>query len=183
MIKNIKLAKQFDCNKQFKNLINSKNYSLLFKSQTTSFSNLFIKNSVSFSKPYMKSFYSRQKKFFSNNPKEIDDSQEKFTTEDKNNLLNNLDEEFEKLLEKSGDTELEKRIKILSIKLLQANFSKDIMNLYDEKYLKSLIEISADEIILFLYFYTSLLDKETTHNYTINPIKSIKNLLNKLKNF
>lgn len=172
LIKNLKFPKQVKIIDQAKNIFTQKNYKQLFSFNRVSYSSSLVGNHISLMNKSINNFHPIPKKFFSNNiNKENSDFQEVMNNDDKNNLLNNLDLEFEKLLEKSDNTELEKRIKILSIKLLQANSSKEIMNLYDEKYLKNLIEISADEIILILYFYTSLLDKETAYNSSNNPIK------------
>lgn len=162
--KNLKFTKNplnsFLRQKKFEFSINSytSKKRLILSSNTNHLKYLFLISKKSFAK------------FVDNeNSKEIENND---NNEEKNNLLNNLDIEFEKLLEKSNNTELEKRVKILSIKLLQANHSREIMNLYEEKYLKNFIEISAEEIILILYFYTCLLDRESTHNVSNNPLKS-----------
>ncbi len=178
LTKNLKLAKQLNFKNQFTQKFQLKNLSQLFSNKRSSFSCLPCGNFTSLFKKSSNVFYATPKKFFSNNiNKDNNEFQEVMNNDDKNNLLINLDSEFEKLLDKSDNTELEKRVKILSIKLLQANSSKEIMNLYDEKYLKNLIEISAEEIILILYFYTSLLDRETAYNISSNPLKSKINFL------
>lgn len=107
-------------------------------------------------------------------------SQESLDQQNKEQLIKHLDKEFEKLLESSEASEVEKRIKFLSIKLLQANSSKEIISLYEDKYLKNLIDITADEIILFLYFYTSFLDRETNYDSSTNTLhsKAIFNIIN-----
>ncbi len=183
MIKNINLPKQINQSNIFKNLISFKNYSYILNNKKTLFPNILSRNSIFISNDSLKNFFVIHKKHFSKNinNNETNESQEEINNDDKSHLLNNLDLEFEKLLEKSDNTVLEKRIKMLSIKLLQANSSKEIMNLYDEKYLKNLVEISADEIILILYFYTCLLDKEISYTFTNNPIKSILNIINSKK--
>lgn len=175
MIKNFNIAQQYCLNNNLKNIIAFKNFSYLLNDKKTLFNNPLTRISIFPLNISLKNIFTIHNKSFSNNIdiSEKNEFQGAMNNEDKNNLLNNLDVEFEKLLEKSDNSELEKRIKILSIKLLQANSSKEIMNLYDEKYLKNLIEISADEIILILYFYTSLLDKEIAYNFTNNPLKSI----------
>ena len=122
-----------------------------------------------------KTLFDLNKKKFCTNDKNNTDKQN-LSQDEKNNLLQNLDTEFEKLLEKSDNTDIEKRIKLLSIKLLQANTSKEIINIYEEKYIKNLVEISSDEVILILYFYTSYLDKETNYDFSNKSSQSIMKL-------
>ena len=82
--------------------------------------------------------------------------------------------EFEDMLEKKEENP-EKRIKLLSIKLLQASSSQEIINLFEEKYLKSLIEkIHAEELCLFYYFFVSHLEKEPNLNIQENGFKDTR---------
>lgn len=75
-------------------------------------------------------------------------------------ILNSFNEDFDKLLA-SNSEDIAKRVRLLSIKLLQINNPREIIALYDEKYIKALInKIYGEEISLIIYFYVSLLDKE-----------------------
>jgi hypothetical protein len=87
-------------------------------------------------------------------------NQYKIIEEEEKKIFDTLEKDFERLLENSNDTNIEKRVKILSIKLLQSTTSAEVMNLFEEKYKKSLIDISPEEIILILYFFTNLIEKE-----------------------
>lgn len=112
-------------------------------------------------------FYKISKKFLSNNHN--DNDKDRKIEEEEKIILETLEKDFEKLLENSEDTDIEKRVKILSIKLLQATSSSEVMNLFDEKYMKSLVDVSAEEIILILYFFTNLIEKENVNsNYKSN---------------
>lgn len=68
--------------------------------------------------------------------------------------------EFEKLIQ-NNDNDIEKRIKLVSVKLMSMNKSNEAINYFEEKYIKGLVEdIQAEELILLLYFYTSLVERE-----------------------
>jgi hypothetical protein len=73
----------------------------------------------------------------------------------------NLMKEFENLLE-SGENDQEKRVKLLSIKLLSLSSSNEVLNFFEEKYIKGQVSnIYGEEILLLIYFYTTLLEKES----------------------
>lgn len=95
----------------------------------------------------------------------------KFSRPSQEEMMNRFNEEFEKALQ-TGEEDKDKRVKLLSIKLLQLNKSSDVINLFDEKYIKGLInKIFGEELSLIIYFYASLLEREKREN---NP-----NLYNK----
>jgi hypothetical protein len=69
--------------------------------------------------------------------------------------------EFEKLLE-NNENDVEKRIKLVSVKLMSMTKSNEALSYFDEKYIKALVDdIQAEEIILLIYFYTSMLERES----------------------
>ena len=69
--------------------------------------------------------------------------------------------EFEKLME-NNDNDVEKRIKLVSVKLMSMTKSSEALNYFDEKYIKALVDnIQAEELILLIYFYTSLVERES----------------------
>jgi hypothetical protein len=75
-------------------------------------------------------------------------------------IMNVFNEDFEKTLS-SNTEDVEKRVKLLSIKLLQSSKSKDVINIFEEKYIRGLVNnIYGEELTLFIYFYVSLIDKE-----------------------
>jgi hypothetical protein len=68
--------------------------------------------------------------------------------------------QFEKLIE-NNDNDIEKRIKLVSVKLMAMTKSNEALNYFEEKYIQTLVEdIQAEELILLLYFYSSLVEKE-----------------------
>ena len=81
-------------------------------------------------------------------------NQYKIIEEEEKKIFDTLEKDFERLLENSNDT-IKNRVKILSIKLLQLTTSVDVMNLSKEKYKKSLIDISLEEIVLILFSSTN----------------------------
>ena len=115
---------------------------------------------ANYSYPYL-SFYSLRKSFFSTNSNTDSVKGESgFRPETINKENEKLLMEFEEMLATKEDNS-EKRIKLLSIKLLQTNSSDDIIQLFEEKYIKGLLEkIYAEELCLFLYFFVSLKEKE-----------------------
>ncbi len=75
----------------------------------------------------------------------------------------------------------EKRVKLLSLKLLQASTSSEVVSLFDEKYVKNLIEkIYAEELCLFLYFYVSLKEKEVMNESIELKDSRLEILLNRI---
>jgi len=168
--KGIPLLKNF-LNKNFSKSLIKLEKNSLFKSKNNSFINL--QNTSN--RVIVNNLIFTQKFNFCNNENNKNNSLDNGNNDQKDNLLSNLDIEFEKILEKSDNTELEKRIKILSIKLLQSNSSQEISKLYEEKYVKNFIDISSDEIILILHFFTTLIERETSYNtnYRIKSKKTI----------
>jgi hypothetical protein len=80
---------------------------------------------------------------------------------EKVNLETNLMLEFENMLSKNEDNQ-EKRIKLLSIKLLGLTSSIEVLNFFEEKYIKGLVDnIYGEELLLLIYFYTSMIEKES----------------------
>lgn len=103
-----------------------------------------------------------------------DKNTEKDNIEINNNeeIMRFFNEEFEKALA-ANEEDQEKRIKFLSIKLLQFKKSKEIINLFEEKYIKGLVsKIYGEELTLFVYFYVSLVEKEIQfENFTQQNLK------------
>jgi hypothetical protein len=94
-------------------------------------------------------------------------------------IFNQFNEDFEKALS-SNESDQGKRVRLLSIKLLQINNSREIINLFEEKYLKGLVSnIFGEELSLIVYFYVSLLDKEVRDTGMLdnNSSKGIINLI------
>jgi hypothetical protein len=76
-------------------------------------------------------------------------------------MFNYINEDFEKTLS-SNEEDQEKRVRLLSLKLLQINHSKEIISLFEEKYIKGLVNtIYGEEISILLYFYVSILNRES----------------------
>lgn len=72
-----------------------------------------------------------------------------------------LESQFENLVE-NNDNDIEKRIKLVSVKLLSINKSSEAINFFEEKYIKGIIsDIQSEELILLIYFYTSLIERES----------------------
>ena len=124
----------------------NKNYLTFFKKPL----NTLISNNTKFI------YYNSIKNFSINTEKNPFDSIK--TNEE---ILNNFNEDFDKLLA-SNSEDIPKRVRLLSIKLLQINNAREVITLYDEKYVKALInKVYGEEISLIIYFYVSLLDKES----------------------
>ena len=69
--------------------------------------------------------------------------------------------DFKDILSSEKESDYDRRIKLLSLELLQKDSSSEILSLFDEYYLKSLInKIYGEELALVLYFYITLLEKE-----------------------
>ena len=87
-------------------------------------------------------------------------------------IIRFFNEEYEKALA-ANEEDQEKRIKLLSIKLLQLKKSKEIINLFEEKYIKGLVsKIYGEELTLFVYFYVSLVEKEIQYeNFSQQNLK------------
>jgi len=113
--------------------------------------------------------------------------QNKIANEDNLKKQETLNEQNEKLLHEFEDMlntkedNPEKRIKLLSIKLLQASSSQEVLNLFIDKYIKALVEkIYSEELCLFLYFYVSLLDKEPELHHNISKQLNDSTLITKI---
>lgn len=92
-------------------------------------------------------------------------------------LITGYLEEFEKTLA-SGEDNQDKRVKLLSIKLLQMTNAKEVTQVFEEKYIKGLLEkIYAEELTLFLYFYVSLIDKEKKSAHLITIDKKVDRMV------
>lgn len=88
-------------------------------------------------------------------------------------LASNFNNEFDKMLS-DNEEDIEKRVKLLSIKLIQQQKSRDILYLYEDKYIKGLVnKIYGEELSLMIYFYISLLDKEYSDINSNNQSKLI----------
>ena len=75
--------------------------------------------------------------------------------------IDNQINEFDKLLD-DDEADIDKRIKNLSIKLLSINKSSEVITLFEEKYLKGIYNnINVEELILIIYFYISILERES----------------------
>ena len=99
-------------------------------------------------------------KGFSNKENEFDTSFANSNKVNHEDYMNTFNEDFDKVLS-SNEEDQPKRVRLLSIKLLQLNNSREIINLFEEKYIKGLVNnIYGEELSLFVYFYVSLLDKE-----------------------
>ena len=97
-------------------------------------------------------------------------------------LYRKFDEDFEKCLSMNEEDQ-EKRVRLLSFKLLQINNSKEILNLFDEKYIKGLVSnIYGEEVALIIYFYVSVLNREFSDHET-NPLKTPRIYGNNIINF
>jgi hypothetical protein len=74
----------------------------------------------------------------------------------------NLMAEFENMLSKGEDNQ-DKRVKLLSLKLLGMQSSIEILNFFEEKYIKGLVSnIYGEELLLLIYFYTSRIEMESS---------------------
>ena len=109
-------------------------------------------------------------KLFSTKENESEEIYENFNKKSQNSeisqnakneeMFNIFNEDFDKALS-TNEEDQAKRVRLLSIKLLQINNSREIINLFEEKYIKGLVNnIYGEELSLFVYFYVSLLDKE-----------------------
>lgn len=86
-------------------------------------------------------------------------------------IFKKFEEEFDKTLSMNEDDQ-EKRVRLLSLKLLKINNSKEVLYLFDEKYIKGLVShIYGEEVALIIYFYVSLLNREFS-DYETNPNKT-----------
>ena len=93
-------------------------------------------------------------------------------------MFNSLNEDFEKSLS-SNEENCERRVRLLSIKFLQFTHSREILKLFEDKYIKGLVNnIYGEELSLFVYFYVSFLDKEIR-----DSINSRNKNLSKTSNF
>jgi hypothetical protein len=78
----------------------------------------------------------------------------------------NLIEEFEKMMINNEDNQ-EKRVKYLSIRLLQCTNHLEVLTIFNEKYLRGLLsKVYCEELTLILYFYTSLVEKDNREENT-----------------
>lgn len=69
--------------------------------------------------------------------------------------------DFKNILESEKESDYDSRIKLLSLELLQKESSSDVITLFEEYYLKSLIpRIYGEELALIIYFYLTLMEKE-----------------------
>jgi hypothetical protein len=78
--------------------------------------------------------------------------------------------DFKNILESEKESDYDSRIKLLSLELLQKESSSDVISLFEEYYLKSLIpRIYGEELALIIYFYLTLMEKEIKKpDYKIN---------------
>lgn len=106
-------------------------------------------------------------------------STEKLNKESDQNeeIMKYFNEEYERALA-SNEEDQEKRVKLLSVKLLQLKKAKDILNLFEEKYIKGLVSnIYGEELTLFIYFYVSMIEKEISlENLSHSQIRGKMNI-------
>lgn len=152
-MKNItKIFNNFSGGLRMKNIQGYKFYNINLLNNISIFSGSFIKYKI------YKQFSAKQnesEQIYKNSTIEQENQNSK-----NEEIFNQFNEEFDKSLS-SNEPDQEKRVRLLSIKLLQINSSREIINLFEEKYLKGLVNnIFGEEMSLIFYFYVSLLDKE-----------------------
>ena len=78
--------------------------------------------------------------------------------------------DFKNILESEKDDNYDRRIKLLSLELLQKENSNEVLYLFEEYYLKSLVaKIYGEELALIIYFYITLMEKDfKMPDYKIN---------------
>jgi hypothetical protein len=131
---------------------------------------LFTKNLKNISKLTYKSNYTfiTKKYFFINYTKQnifnfYSIPTRNYTTKNKDPNLFDLEAEFENALSQQEENQ-EKRVKLLSIKLLQLTKPEDIIRLFENKFQSYIGTIYGEELTLLIYFYTSLLDNDPGRN-------------------
>jgi hypothetical protein len=96
---------------------------------------------------------------------------------EKNTHKIDLIEEFEKCMDEDIDDQ-EKRVKLLSLRLLQCNRPEEVLSIFDDKFLKTLkTKIYGEELVLFIYFYTSLIEKSLSEGEKIKLDRKLSTLL------
>jgi hypothetical protein len=137
----------FNKNRKFLNMVR-KNTLELFKFTRKNRTNL-MNSKISYGYKNLKNF------------KNASLSTKNFSEKIDKEMFNYINEDFEKTLS-SNEEDQEKRVRLLSLKLLQINHSKEIISLFEEKYIKGLVNtIYGEEISILLYFYVSILNRES----------------------
>jgi hypothetical protein len=140
---------------------------------------LFTKNLKNISKlTYISNYPFISKKYFFNYTKQnifnfYTIPTKNYTTKNKDPNLFDLEAEFENALSQQDENQ-EKRVKLLSIKLLQFTKPEDIIRLFENKFQSYVGTIYGEELTLLIYFYTSLLDNDPGRNVSSKIFNKIQ---------